>query len=64
MLDFGAARDGVPAADLGRRIMVDETGREVAAVAAAAIHNAIDPVPATLNNLEPEFEDDLVVLPT
>jgi len=29
VLDFGASRDGVPKADLGRRIVVDARGREV-----------------------------------
>lgn len=29
VLDFGASRDGVPKADLGRRIVVDAKGREV-----------------------------------
>ena len=29
VLDFGAARDGVPVEDLGRRIVVDHKGQEV-----------------------------------
>lgn len=29
MLDFGASRDGVPAANRGRRIVVDSRGHEV-----------------------------------
>lgn len=29
VLDFAAARDGTPASELGRRIFVDENGREV-----------------------------------
>jgi F-box and WD-40 domain protein CDC4 len=29
VLDFGAARDGVPKNKLGRRILVDESGREM-----------------------------------
>ncbi|PNS16636.1 hypothetical protein CAC42_4600 [Sphaceloma murrayae] len=29
VLDFGASRDGVPAADRGRRIVVDSRGREI-----------------------------------
>ena len=29
MLDFGASRDGVPADQRGRRIVVDPKGREI-----------------------------------
>ena len=29
VLDFGAARDGVPASERGRRIVVDARGREI-----------------------------------
>ena len=29
VLDFGAARDGVPASDRGRRIVVDPKGKEI-----------------------------------
>jgi hypothetical protein len=28
ILDYGAARDGVPERDLGRRILVDANGKE------------------------------------
>ena len=36
MLDFGAARDGVPEHKRGRRIVVDPRGREIEDVEAQA----------------------------
>ena len=42
VLDFGASRDGVPAKDRGRRIVVDPKGKEIEDVDPSAQAEATD----------------------
>ncbi|EME45154.1 hypothetical protein DOTSEDRAFT_43545 [Dothistroma septosporum NZE10] len=45
VLDFGAARDGIPPEQLGRRTVVDCRGREIEDVATTPIEQDADPTP-------------------